>query len=126
MGETRIRVKVKRRPEDERFEELSLLVDTGAAYSWIPSDILRRLGVKPSRKAKFKTIEGRVVERDVGHVFIEYEGETAPTTVVFAEKGDGSVFGLHGMESLGLEVDPTTGEIRKSEALLALHTKQTW
>jgi len=119
-------VKVKRRPEDERFEELSLLVDTGAAYSWIPSDILRRLGVKPSRKAKFRTIEGRVIERDVGHVFIEYEGETAPTTVVFAEKGDGSVFGLHGMESLGLEVDPTTGEIRKSEALLALYTKQTW
>ena len=126
MGETRIRVRIKCRPEDEKFKELSLLVDTGAAYSWIPSDILRRLGVKPSRKAKFKTIEGRVIERDVGHVFIEYEGETAPTTVVFAEKEDGSVFGLHGMESLGLEVDPTTGEIRKSEALLALHTQQTW
>ena len=125
MGETRIRVRIKCRPEDERFEELSLLVDTGVTYSWISGDILRRLGVKPSRKAKFRTIEGRVVERDVGHVFIEYEGETAPTTVVFAEKEDASVFGLHGMESLGLEVDPTTGEIRKSEALLALHVKQT-
>jgi len=70
-------VRIKCRPEDERFEELSLLVDTGAAYSWISGDILRRLGVKPSRKVRFKTIEGRVVERDVGHVFIEYEGETA-------------------------------------------------
>jgi len=33
---------------------------------------------------------------------------------------DAAVFGLHGLESLGLEVDPTTMQVRKSEALLAL------
>ncbi|RLI25586.1 MAG: hypothetical protein DRO52_03790 [Candidatus Hecatellales archaeon] len=109
-------MRVKRRPEDERFEELSLLVDAGAAYSWIPGRILQRLGVEPSRRARFKTIEGRVIERSLGHVFVEYQGETAPTTVVFAEEGDKAVFGL--------EVDPTTGEVRKSEALLALHTEE--
>ncbi|MCX8205200.1 MAG: hypothetical protein N3H31_06085 [Candidatus Nezhaarchaeota archaeon] len=53
-------------------------------------------------------------------MFIEYEGEVAPTTVVFAEEGDESVFGLHALGSLGLEVGPVTRQARKSEALIAL------
>lgn len=44
----------------------------------------------------------------------------APTTVVFAEPGDACVMGLHALKSLGLEVDPITGELRRSEAILAI------
>jgi predicted aspartyl protease len=100
--------------------ELSLLVDTGAAYSWLPRKFLEELGVKPIRKGRFKTIKGEVIVRDVGYVFVEYEGEIAPTLVVFAEEGDESVFGLHALESLGLEVDPVTRQVKRSEALIAL------
>jgi len=120
MGETYIKVKIRSSPTGPVSEELSLIVDTGAAYSWLPRKLLEKLGERPTRKARFKTIKGDIVVRDVGHVFAEYEGETAPTTVVFAEEGDALVFGLHGLESLGLEVDPTTMHVRKSEALLAL------
>ena len=122
MGETYIKVRVRASPRDEKFVELNMLVDTGSTYSWLPSNLLEKLGVKPVRKAKFKTITGDVVERAVSHVFVEFEGEIAPTTVVFAENKDSLVFGLHGLESLGLEVDPATRQIRKSEALLALKT----
>jgi len=120
MGETYIKVKVRSSPRGPVSEELSLIVDTGAAYSWLPRKLLEKLGARPTRKARFKTIKGDIVVRDVGHVFAEHEGETAPTTAVFAEEGDAPVFGLHGLESLGLEVDPTTMHVRKSEALLAL------
>lgn len=51
---------------------------------------------------------------------MEYEGEIAPTIVVFAEEGDESVFDLHTLESLGFEVDPVTRQVRRSEALIAL------
>jgi len=120
MGETYIKVSVRSSPTEVVSEELSLLVDTGAAYSWVPRNLLKKLGVTPTRKARFKTIKGEVIVREVGHVFAEHEGETAPTTVVFAEDKDASVFGLHGLESLGLEVDPNTMRVRKSEVLLAL------
>jgi len=120
MGETYIKVKIRPSPTGTMSEELNLLVDTGAAYSWLPRGLLEKLGVKPTRRARFKTIKGDVVAREVGHVFAEHEGETAPTTIVFAEEGDELVFGLHGLESLGLEVDPTTMHVRKSEVLLAL------
>ncbi|MCD6357773.1 MAG: hypothetical protein DRJ96_06410 [Thermoprotei archaeon] len=113
-------VRLRRHPSDERYEELRLLVDTGSTYSWIPREILERLGVKATGRRRFKTISGAVVEREIGYVFVEYGGDIAPTMVVFGEKGDAAVFGLHGMESLGLEVDPTTRQIRRSEALLAV------
>lgn len=119
MGNTYITVKIYKEVPGE-YIEVRLLVDTDASYSWIPRKILEKLGVKPTRRMRFKTIEGRIIEKEVGHIFVEYGDETAPTTVVFAEEEDASVFGLHGLESLGLEVDPVTQEIRKSEALLAL------
>lgn len=119
MGDTYITIKLHG-AAGRGAKEVTLLVDTGSAYSWLPKKLLEELGLKPTRRARFKTIEGRVVERDVGHAFVEFEGELAPTVVVFAEEGDASVFGLHGLESLGLEVDPTTRQVRKSEALLAL------
>ncbi len=119
MGNTYIKLRIYGRIGGE-YREIKLLVDTGASYSWIPRRLLEDLGVKPARRVRFKTIEGRIIERDVGHVFVEYLGEIAPTAVVFAEEKDTAVFGLHGLESLGLEVDPTTGQVRKSEALLAL------
>jgi clan AA aspartic protease len=120
MGETRICVRFRALPTSPASQELNLLVDTGAAYSWLPRRFLEEIGVKPVRKGRFKTIKGEVIVRDVGHLFIEYEGEIAPTTVVFAEEGDESVLGLHALESLGLEVDPVTRQVRRSEALIAL------
>jgi len=68
----------------------------------------------------FRTVEGKLVEREVGEALIECEGERATTIVVFAEEGDVEVLGVHALEGLGLEVDPTTKELRKSEAILAL------
>jgi len=120
LGETLIKLRLRRDPSAEWSTEMCLLVDTGATYSWISSDILRKINIQPSGSKRFKTIKADILQRDTGFVFVEYEGEIAPTVVVFAEKGDASVFGLHGLESLGLEVDPVTRQVRKSEALLAL------
>jgi clan AA aspartic protease len=125
MGEVRIRVRFRALPTSPASSELDLLVDTGAAYSWLPRKLLEELGVKPVRKGRFKTIKGEVVVRDVGYAFVEHEGEMAPTVVVFAEEGDESVLGLHALESLGLEVDPVTRQVKRSEALIALRAPLT-
>lgn len=79
--------KVPALPTSPTSQELSLLVDTGAAYTWLPRKFLEDIGVRPTRKGRFKTIKGEIIPRDVGHLFVEYEGEIAPTTVVFAEEG---------------------------------------
>ncbi len=81
---------------------------------------LRRLGVRPRARRVFNTIEGKSIERDVGDALVEYDGEAAPTAIVFGLSEDAEVLGLHALESLGLEVDPVSRTLRRSGSLLAV------
>ncbi|MGQ9469692.1 MAG: hypothetical protein ACUVTD_07750 [Nitrososphaerales archaeon] len=103
-----------------KFEQIELLVDTGSTYTWVSNLILKGLNVEAKTTRRFKTIDGRLLERKVGEVIIEYMEEKATRMAVFAEKGDAEVLGVDALEGLGLEVDPITKQLRKVEALLAL------
>ena len=81
---------------------------------------LRELGIEPMARVRFRTIEGRVIERDIGETIIECMGKKATTIVVFAQEGDAEVLGAYSLEGLRLEVDPVTRQLKKVEALLAL------
>ena len=61
-----------------------------------------------------------MIERRIGDAYMECLGEAGPSVIVFAEKEDGKVLGLHALEGMRLKVDPATGELRKAEAGLAL------
>lgn len=117
MGHTTVKVGIFNK---KKSREVELLVDTGSAYSWVSRAVLKELGIKPTNRRKFKTIEGKRIEREIAEAVFEYEGERATTIVVFAEERDASVFGLHALEGLALEVDPLARTVRKAEALLAV------
>jgi len=89
-----------------RVEELELLVDTGASYSWFLRPRLETLGIRPTGKMQFRTIDGRILERDVAPVFVRTNGHVGGDTIVMAESGDAEVWGAHPLESLGLAADP--------------------
>jgi len=107
-------------PDMSKSEQIELLVDTGSTYTWVSSVVLEKLNVEAKTARKFKTMDGRLLERKVGEVLIEYLNEKATRMVVFADKGDAEVLGVDALEGLGLEVDPITKQLRKAEALLAL------
>ncbi len=86
---------------------------------WVRCDRLRGLDIEPMDR-RFRTIEDRVIEREIGEAVIECLGRRATTIVVFAEESDNEVLGLHALESLGLEVDPVTRQLREAEAISAL------
>jgi aspartyl protease family protein len=89
-----------------RVEELELLVDTGASYSWFLRQRLETLGIRPTGKMQFRTIDGRILERDVAPVFVRTNGQVGGDTIVMAESGDAEALGAHTLESLGLAADP--------------------
>ncbi len=120
MGRTVAHVKLCNPYDLTRCVEVELLVDTGSTYTWIKREKLEKLGVKPLDKRRFRTIDNRIIEREVGEVVVECLGKRATTIVVFAEEKDNEVLGLHALEGLGLEVDPVTGQLKESEAILAL------
>jgi len=119
LGHTSVKVTLHS-PDLSKTEQVALLVDTGSTYTWVSSVLLERLGIEAKTVRRFKTIDGRLLERKVGEVMIEYLDEKATRMVVFAEKGDGEVLGVDALEGLGLEVDPITKQLKKAEALLAL------
>ena len=92
--------------EPSRSEEIDVLVDMGASYSWVSRSRLVGLGVRPTRRMIFRTIEGRTIERDLAPVFVRVDGYTGGDTAVLAEPGDHEVLGAHTLESLGLTADP--------------------
>ena len=106
MGTFTTKLKVWNPAQPEKAEELEALVDTGAAFSWVSRTRLERLGVTPSRRMPFRTIDGRLLERDLAIVHVGTNGYVAPDLVVMAEPGEMEVIGAHSIEGLGLAVDP--------------------
>ena len=90
----------------EKVEDLEAMVDTGAAFSWISRARLERLGLTPMRRMPFRTIEGRVLDRDLAAVYIASDQFSAPDVVVMAEAGEMEVLGAHSLEGLGVAADP--------------------
>ena len=107
-------------PDMSNSRKLELPVDTDSTYTWVSGGLLEELGLEARTTRRFKTVDGRPLERRVGEAVIEYMGERATRMVVFATEKDAEALGLDALEGLGLEVDPITKQLKKAEALLAL------
>jgi predicted aspartyl protease len=106
MGTFSVKLRVWNPVQPGDVEELDAYVDTGAAFSWISRTRLERLGVVSSRKMGFRTIEGRLLERDMATVYVATDKYSVPDVVVMAEVGEMEVMGAHTIEGLGMAADP--------------------
>ena len=118
MGYVKVKVIVRNIHNPDLKAELDLLVDTGAIYTILTRERLSRLGVEPRDKRRFKTADGRVIERDVGAAEIEIKGHSTYSIVILGEPSDAEVLGVTTLEELGLQVDPVSGELKPLELLL--------
>ena len=117
MGTFSAKLRVWNPASPSRVEEMDVIVDTGAAYSWVSRTKLESMGVLPVRKMQFRTIEGHTIERDLAPVFVATDGFTGGDNVVMAEAGDMEVLGSHTLESLGVTVDPVNKKLVPTVAL---------
>ena len=92
--------------DGRRFERVDALVDTGATYTWIPEDILTRLGLEPQEKRPFILADGREIYYGVRWVGGRIGGRFTPTIVIFGHPGSEPLLGVVTLEELGLGADP--------------------
>ena len=118
MGFTYTKVLVYHPTEWEREKEVELLVDTGAMVSVIPHQVLTEVGIKPIAKQRVLAFGGGVIEREVGHVGIKVEDTRGGALVAFGEEGDTPILGIPVLESMGYQVDPVTGKLKKVDILM--------
>ncbi len=97
------------------FVPLDLLVDTGSTYTVLPRTLLGELGVVPHHHGQFGLADGRVVERDVGRVWLRFQDRLEYTFVVF---GEDALLGAVTLEELNRVVDPIQQRLVPVIALL--------
>jgi predicted aspartyl protease len=93
--------------EQGASETVEALVDTSSTFSTVPAPLLVRLGIAPFAKARLRLASGQVVERDIGSVDAELDGQPRrPIICVFGDAGGPNLIGAQTLESFLLGVDP--------------------
>jgi clan AA aspartic protease len=117
MGAFRVRIEVGD-PTGQRFEAIEALVDTGATYTWVPRDLLERLGHAPERQWDFVLADGRTVLYGIGWMQVRFDGVTQPTPVIFGDPGTDPLLGVVTLEEFRLGVDAVNQRLIHTPGLL--------
>ena len=120
MGLTVLDIEVGNPAAPDATEQIEFLIDSGAIYSVVPSDILVRLGIQPLADQEFRLANGMRITRKKGGALFRYGDRVGVADVIFGEEGDSVLLGAFTLEALGLALDPLRRELRPLPMILAL------
>ena len=89
----------------ERYEDVEVMVDTGAVTTVIPRSILEGLGINPTRQETFEYAGGQRVQLDMAEARAVVDGRETGTWVIFGEEGASPLLGAYTLEGVFLAVD---------------------
>lgn len=89
----------------------NVLIDTGATYTVLPEKVLEEVGAwGPLSEVEIELGNQQKVKAEAYGVAIKIKGVEAPAISITFE-GAQTVVGVETLESIGLRLDPTTGEL---------------
>lgn len=106
MSSTHVNANIANPANPRKTAKLRFLVDSGAIYSIVPGETLRRLGIKPHSSRTFTLADGSEIKRQMGDGIFVINGQRGASPVIFGEKGDSVLLGTVSLEALGLILDP--------------------
>ena len=118
MGVTTLAVDVANPATPEVTESLEFTVDSGAVMSVVPADVLRRLGIRPTKQETFRLANGQHIIRYKGIAMFKFREWIGGSDVIFGEEGDATLLGALTLEALGLLLDPIKRELRPLQLTL--------
>src|SRR5208282_4484605 len=82
------------------------LVNNGSEFTWLPAEVLQRIGVEPQKKdLQIQMANGQIVTRTVGFAVLRVDKFFTIDEVVFAQAGDLSLLGSRALEGMNVHVD---------------------
>jgi predicted aspartyl protease len=97
-----------------------LLVDTSSEFSWVPSEVLGRIGVKPVKKhLQIQMANGRIVTRNVGYAILRVDQYETTDEVVFAQPDDLPRLGARALRGMNVQVDARRKRLLDAGPVLA-------
>ena len=101
-------------------EVTKLLVDSGAEFTWIKAETLKKAGVAKEKKSyTFVTATGEEISRAIGFAIIRVGDAVTIDEVVFAEPNDLELLGARSLEGLNLRVDSRAKRLVAGGPILA-------
>ena len=121
MGTFYTNCRVENQVDRKRSAEVpKLLVDTGAEFTWINAETLRRIGVKREKKDyTFVIANGQQITRAVGFAIIHVGEALTTDEVIFGETGDLQILGARSLEGMNLRVDARAKKLVAGGPILA-------
>jgi len=119
VGLTTVRMQVANFAAPDVAEELEFLVDSGAAFSVVPGEVLARLGIERRRERQFSLANATCIVRGCGVALFRYGDRDAIAEVIFGEPGDAVLLGALTLEAMGLCLDPLKRELLTVPMILA-------
>ena len=90
----------------EHFEDIEVMVDTGATTTVIPRSTLEELGIQPDIRRTFEYAGSERVQLDLAEARARVDGIETNTWVIFGEEGMSPLLGAYTLEGVFLAVDP--------------------
>jgi|SRR5208282_561443 predicted aspartyl protease len=101
-----------------------LLVDTGAEFTWIKGETLKKAGVaKEKKNYTFVAATGQEIIRTIGFAILRVGGALTIDEVVFGEPGDLEILGARTLEGMNLRVDSRAKKLVAGGPILAAARK---
>ena len=120
MGLTVLEIEVGNPANPSVTEPVEFLIDSGAIYSVVPTDILNRLNIQPLIEQPFRLANGTTIRRKKGIALFKHGERIGGADVIFGEEGDSVLLGAFTLEALGLALDPLRRELHPLPMILAL------
>lgn len=104
--------------DGREYIDLEALVDTGATYTVLPSDVLDQLGIAKEGQRSLELGDDRIVDYPIGYARMRLNGGEAIVLVVFGPEGVDPLLGATALEHFSLAVDPVHQRLVPVRALL--------
>jgi len=83
-----------------------LLVDSGSEFTWLPAEVLQRIGIEPQKRdLQIQMANGQIITRTVGFAVLRVDRFFTIDEVVFAQRGDLSLLGSRALEGMNVHVN---------------------
>ena len=97
-----------------------MFVDTGAEFTWINAETLKKVGVtKEKKNYAFVTATGQEINRTIGFAILRVGNAVTIDEVVFGEPGDLEILGARTLEGMNLRVDSRAKKLVAGGPILA-------
>lgn len=118
MGLTTVTLEVKNPRVPSRVIKEDFMVDSGASYTVLPGNMVKKLGLTRSFEQEFVLADGTKITRSIGSAIVKFDGREIASAVVLGRAHDSPLLGVLTLEALGLVLDPFERKLHPAKLML--------